>query len=82
MDESYSPCKNFYAFACGSYVKQDKTPPLTESLFTIIDNRTQYALKRLLSEDYNEETEPRTFSLVKKFYKTCENTGRLFIHKS
>lgn len=80
MDESYDPCDNFYSFTCGGFIKRN---PYSEheinklgtvSPFTKIKKRVEQQIKTLLEEKYDKESEPRTFFLVKRFYKTCVNS--------
>lgn len=78
MDDSYDPCYNFYAFACGGFYKKSQNSrlkgsdsPDVISPFTKIENKIHEGLKVLLEQKHDKKTEPRTFLLVKRFYKTC-----------
>lgn len=84
MNKSYNPCDNFYAFTCGGYYKShensktDSESPLITWAFSEIEETVYDELKELLRED-NQESDPRIFSLVKKYYTSCIDSGkRLF----
>ncbi|KAJ3633527.1 hypothetical protein MTP99_010467 [Tenebrio molitor] len=74
MDESVDPCHDFYAFACGNYIKHslisnDKTFANT---FTVITDILQEQLKISLEEKI-DNNEPKPFVMVKKYYRSCKN---------
>jgi membrane metallo-endopeptidase-like protein 1 len=77
MDESVDPCHDFYAFACGNYIKHslisnDKTFANT---FTVITDILQEQLKISLEEKI-DTNEPKPFVMVKKYYRSCKNKSK------
>lgn len=72
------PCKNFYKFACGNYIKRTSIPndKSTVNIPHSIGDLLEDKLRRILEESL-EDDEPRPFQLCKKFYRTCMNTGNI-----
>lgn len=81
MNKSYNPCDNFYAFACGGYYKSHENSKtgsessLITWAFSEIEETVYDEVKELLEEKI-QENEPEIFSLVKKYYKSCVNSGK------
>ncbi|ODM96912.1 Membrane metallo-endopeptidase-like 1 [Orchesella cincta] len=74
MDETVSPCDNFYQFACGGFVQNtiipdDKTQMTT---FGMLNDKLDEQVRRLVEEPIKED-EPKVFKLVKNLYQSCMN---------
>ncbi|CAL8147661.1 unnamed protein product [Orchesella dallaii] len=74
MDETVSPCDNFYQFACGGFVQNtvipdDKTQMTT---FGMLNDKLDEQVRRLVEEPIKED-EPKVFKLVKSLYQSCMN---------
>ncbi|ESN97655.1 hypothetical protein HELRODRAFT_177709 [Helobdella robusta] len=77
LDESVDPCQDFYAYACGSWIKNATIPEDSNKVdrITEINNLTENRLKALLST-----TNPSDIASVlnaKKFYKSCLNQNQI-----
>jgi len=77
MDESVSPCDNFYQFACGGFVQNtiipdDKTQMTT---FGILNDKLDEQVRILVEEPIRED-DSKPFKLVKNLYQACMNKSK------
>ncbi|KFB42374.1 AGAP001791-PA-like protein [Anopheles sinensis] len=78
MDQIVEPCKDFYTYACGRFLKETIVPDEKVSVgtITVIDDRLQQQLRSLVSDEISE-TEATPFKLAKNLYKLCMNKTRI-----
>lgn len=78
MNESVSPCDDFYHFACGGWLKEQVIPEdrTTVSRFTLIQDELNHKL-RLLVESTETANESPIFSEMRKFYRSCMNLSAI-----
>lgn len=73
MNESVSPCDDFYNFACGNFGRKIYTPgTFFQSTFSLAQDHLNEQLRVILSEE-PKEGEPKPFAMVKQLYKSCLN---------
>uniref|UniRef100_A0ABD2WCJ0 Endothelin-converting enzyme 1 n=1 Tax=Trichogramma kaykai TaxID=54128 RepID=A0ABD2WCJ0_9HYME len=76
IDTSKQPCENFYSFACGGFVKTariSKNQDVVDHI-SLTREKVRKELGQMLEESISAK-EPRTFKLVKQFYKACMDEG-------
>ncbi|XP_022096957.1 membrane metallo-endopeptidase-like 1 [Acanthaster planci] len=72
MDNTTSPCENFYQYACGGWVKKHVIPEDRSrySSFSALDEDVTVKCKELMEEDA-VLGEPLAITNVRKYYKSC-----------
>jgi len=78
LDESINPCDDFYKFACGGFLEKTIIPndKSFHISFNIIADELIEQLKNVI-DGPSDPDEPKSFTLVKKFYNVCMNTSAI-----
>lgn len=77
INNSVSPCENFYEFACGNFKTETK---VNYSQFHLTSESIQEQLTSIL-ESKSTVNDPNYIKNVKDFYASCMNTGEMRIIK-
>lgn len=74
MNKDANPCTNFFAYACGGFVKNTQIPADETEVtpFSILRNKVSLQLKTLFEEP-TVLNEPKPFKLAKTLYNSCMN---------
>ncbi|XP_043262154.1 neprilysin-1-like isoform X2 [Colletes gigas] len=78
MDQTASPCVNFFQYACGAWnrmhvIPEDKS---STSTFEVLADQLQVILRRILEEPPNDDDNDATLK-AKMFYKSCMDIPRI-----
>ncbi|KAK7093870.1 endothelin-converting enzyme 1-like [Littorina saxatilis] len=73
MDTEVDPCKDFYQYSCGNWIKTHSIPESESSYsrFGELRNNVRLELKGLLEQPYNSGTESDTIRKAKQLYQSC-----------
>ena len=76
-DRKVDPCENFYEYACGTWIKNNKVPKnhLQFSRITQLSNHNEDLMKDALATDQPGDTD--TIMKVKNFYRSCIDLERI-----
>lgn len=84
IDDTVSPCDDFYSFACGNYIKTTEISDdkVSVDTFSILSDVLKDQLKTIITSPIEaDDIEPA--KMVKKLYKSCMNKGELSLsHRS
>lgn len=75
LDDSVSPCEDFYQFACGNYnpeLSEDKSEVL---IYTELQDLLESQLYKAMSEQ-SKKTDIKPFKAVKNFFQSCMDTSK------
>ncbi|CAG2110879.1 unnamed protein product, partial [Medioppia subpectinata] len=84
LDESVSPCDDFYQFTCGQWMASTPIPDDKSSLnsFNELQEVINYRIKDLLDDSEIKERANNDLDFIQKakdYYQSCMNTSELFI---
>lgn len=74
IDNSVSPCVNFYQFACGKFNPDISDDTSEVNVLTILNDLINEQLNRSLSEKSTEK-DINPIKLVKNYYQACMDQG-------
>ncbi len=77
IDTSADPCKDFYQYACGAWVKQNPVPPQYASWgrFTELRDRNQEVLHTILEDAAKHPDSSPIDQKIGPFYGSCMDTA-------
>lgn len=81
LDETVSPCDNFYQFACGGWIAKTKLPETERQWDTMqmLQTKVNRKVISLLQEPIvNDSKKLKSLQAAKDFFNTCTDTGELF----
>lgn len=78
MNENEDPCEDFYAFACGKFVRDTRIPQDKSiyNTFSILQDKVDEEIKTVLTLA-PQANESNAFRLAKIFTKTCLDERKL-----
>ncbi|XP_052751264.1 neprilysin-4-like [Galleria mellonella] len=78
LNKDMDPCKDFYEYACGGWIKKNPVPDWATSWDQLARLREQLVtdLRELLEAD-DEEDLPKSVLKAKSLYRTCVNVDKL-----
>ncbi|UYV81915.1 Nep2 [Cordylochernes scorpioides] len=78
LDESVSPCDNFYQFACGGWVERQMIPEdkSAVSVFSELQDDLNNKLRAMVDKPITGE-EPDFIQMIKNMYNSCMNLSAL-----
>eukprot|EP00794_Sanderia_malayensis_P006516 gene6516-7260_t len=76
LDESAEPCEDFYAFSCGTWLRDAQIPSGVSHLtsFSELAERNQLKLKRILDRLHPLKNDSEAVRKVHMFYKACRDS--------
>uniref|UniRef100_A0A0K0EV78 Phosphate-regulating neutral endopeptidase (inferred by orthology to a human protein) n=1 Tax=Strongyloides venezuelensis TaxID=75913 RepID=A0A0K0EV78_STRVS len=79
MNASANPCEDFYAYACGNWMKNNPIPDDAPSVsnFENLGHDLELALKELLEERVIEGLDGEAVKKAKVFYNLCLNSSQI-----
>ncbi|CAF4177876.1 unnamed protein product [Adineta steineri] len=71
IDETVDPCEDFYQFACGTWIKNSRTPN-DSNIFNLLQGQLAYnVIDILTSSSTNDTNEPKAIINTRNFYHSC-----------
>ena len=78
MNESVSPCDDFYEFACGRWIREKKIPSCENEItsFTVLTKTIENQIKKLI-EQKPKPKESEALAKARDFYASCMDTDKI-----
>ena len=75
IDKSADPCRNFYQYACGTWIKDNPIPPdeSSWSRFNELHQRNQVTLRGILEQAAKSQNSSPIDQKIGGFYASCMN---------
>ncbi|CAF4117161.1 unnamed protein product, partial [Adineta steineri] len=71
IDETVDPCEDFYQFACGTWIKNSRTPN-DSNIFSLLQGQLAYNVVDILtSSPTNDTNEPKAIINTRNLYHSC-----------
>lgn len=72
MNESVSPCDDFYEFACGRWIREKKIPSCENEItsFTVLTKEIENQIKKLIEQEPKPK-ESEALAKARDFYASC-----------
>src|SRR5947209_6887840 len=77
IDKSVNPCQDFYAYACGNWVKNNPVPPEYSvwGRFNQLADRNEEVLRGILEDSEKNQKRSPIDQKIGAFYEACMNEG-------
>lgn len=75
MDNSVSPCDDFYQFACGNYKPEIPKDKSEVNVFSVLQDLLEEQLNATMSEKIQDK-DLHPLKIVKKFFRACMDKGQ------
>lgn len=78
MNESVSPCDDFYEFACGRWIREEKIPSCENEItsFTVLTKTIESQIKKLIEQEPKPK-ESEALAKARDFYASCMDTKEI-----
>ncbi|XP_067417138.1 endothelin-converting enzyme-like 1 isoform X2 [Emydura macquarii macquarii] len=79
IDPTIDPCKDFYSFACGSWLNRHSIPEdkLNYGIIAAIGEHNEEKLRRLLAQPVRRASLASAERKVKEFFRSCLDMGEI-----
>ena len=74
IDDSVSPCDDFYQYACGNYNPDIPDDKSEANVFNVLQDLLDEQLNESMSEDSSEQ-DINPLRVVKNYYQACMDKG-------
>lgn len=77
LDESADPCRDFYQFTCGKWIRNNPVPDTQGSWnqFDVLEARLNRIIREILERENNLERDLRPVMVARDMYQTCMDEG-------
>jgi putative endopeptidase len=77
IDKSVNPCQDFYAYACGNWIKNNPVPPEYSvwGRFNQLADRNEEVLRGILEDSEKNQKRSPIDQKIGAFYEACMNEG-------
>jgi len=79
LNTSVDPCQDFYAFACGNWIKHNPIPKTSSSFstFSKLNQNVEKQLKRILEHSDSKITGDFMYPKAKQYYASCRDMTKI-----